>query len=600
MSGRIPQNFIDDLLARVNILDIIDGRVKLKKTGKNYSGLCPFHQEKSPSFSVSPDKQFYYCFGCGAGGNAIGFLMEYERLEFPQAVEELAQLVGIDIPKESRQAPPSPEYQAQFQILDQAASYFQQQLRNHSQKAAAINYLKQRGLSGEIAQLFQLGYAPPGWDNLLQHLGSSPQQIKLLEKSGMLIRHEEKDSLYDRFRNRITFPIRDVRGRVIAFGGRVLGDDKPKYLNSPETETFHKSRELYGLYEARKLTPSLEKVIIVEGYMDVISLAQHGITYAVATLGTAATAQHLERLFKTVNEVIFCFDGDNAGRQAAARALETALPVIHDGKEAKFLFLPEGEDPDTLVRKEQQPGFEKRLDEALPLSEFFFRSFSESIDLASMDGRAMLANQVLPLIHSMPTSLLQQMMLERVSELTGLSTEQLNSTLNLTSSTGAGIQPPPAPTNPIHTTYHNTTTPAATFKRHTHSLYNQVVALLLHHPELAQKIPPHEITLLPEEPEAQLLGELLNYLHQSTASTLSHLLIDWKDNQHLSPLLFSLNQISQLDPILDSDPNPILDDAWLKILNDNQRRQLEKLQKKPFATLSKEEKQALNQLISRH
>lgn len=430
MAGRIPQSFIDDLLARVNIVDVLDGRVnKLKRTGKNYSGLCPFHKEKTPSFTANQEKQFYYCFGCGAGGNAIGFLMEYERLDFPEAVEELAKMVGMEVPREannSKQQQRDKQLKEIYSVLEKSTEYYCDQLRQHPGRAAAVDYLKSRGMTGQIAKRFQIGLAPAGWDNLIQHIGSEKAQLDLLERAGMLIHNEERGSHYDRFRERIMYPIRDQRGRVIAFGGRVLGDAKPKYLNSPETDTFHKSRELYGLYEARQHNSKLERLIIVEGYMDVIGLAQYGITYGVATLGTATTAQHLERLFKMVSEVIFCFDGDAAGRKAARRALETTLPVIIDGKEARFLFLPDGEDPDSLVRKEGTEAFEQRISDALPLSSFFFMTLQENIDVDHLDGRARFSREALPLIDQMQPSILQQMMRNQVRELTGLSEQQLD------------------------------------------------------------------------------------------------------------------------------------------------------------------------------
>ena len=448
MAGRIPQSFIDDLLARVNIVDVLDGRVnKLKRTGKNYSGLCPFHKEKTPSFTANQEKQFYYCFGCGAGGNALGFLMDYERLDFPEAVEELAKMVGMEVPREER-TPQQQQREQQvkdiYSLLEKASTFYCDQLKNHPARQPAVNYLQQRGLSGQIAKQFGIGLAPPGWDNLIQHIGNAPDKLKLLERSGMLIHNEDRNSDYDRFRERIMFPIRDQRGRVIAFGGRVLGDAKPKYLNSPETDTFHKSRELYGLYEARQYNSKLEKLIIVEGYMDVIGLAQYGITCAVATLGTATTAQHLERLFKMVSEVVFCFDGDAAGRKAATRAMETTLPVITDGKEARFLFLPDGEDPDSLVRKEGKDDFEQRLRDALPLSSFFFQVQQRDIDLDHLDGRARFSREALPLIDSMQPGLLQQMMLNQVRDLTGLSEQQMED-LQQFSQPAARREPEPAP-----------------------------------------------------------------------------------------------------------------------------------------------------------
>jgi DNA primase len=631
MAGRIPQSFIDDLLARVNIVDVIDGRVKLKKAGKNYSGLCPFHQEKSPSFSVSPDKQFYYCFGCGAGGNAIGFLMEYERLEFPQAVEEVAKMVGVDVPKDESIKNRRPEHKAQYQILEEANDFFQLQLRSHAQKNDAINYLKKRGLTGKVAQFFGIGYAPPGWSNLLDGVGSNSEKANLLELSGMLIRHEEKDSLYDRFRHRIMFPIRDVRGRVIGFGGRVLGDDKPKYLNSPETETFHKGRELYGLYEARKLTQRLERIVIVEGYMDVISLAQFGITYSVATLGTATTEHHLERLFKTVSEIIFCFDGDAAGRKAASRALETALPVIKDGQEAKFLFLPDGEDPDTLVRNGGADAFEQQLREALPLSEFFFKSLSEQSDMTSIDGRARFSSQALPMIQKMKPGLLKEMMFERISEVTGLTADQINSTIQLTQPKAPSESPSsPAPTyeapegyedypsydaHPIpyadeeHYRGHEPTKGRTELKPHNKpagqsssnalSLCAHLISLLLHEPKLVKltenNLPPVQDL---KDPQATLLHELLGYLIEHGEKPLPFILVDWRDDDHLSGHLVALSEISRLDPILTGDPGRLFLDAWKRLTARCQEVELSKLQKRPLSTLSQDEKKRLAELLT--
>ena len=597
MAGRIPQNFIDDLLARVNIVDIIDGRVKLKKTGKNYSGLCPFHQEKSPSFSVSPDKQFYYCFGCGAGGNAIGFLMEYERLEFPQAVEEVAKLVGVDVPRDEAQEQRHSEHKAQYHILDEATSFYQNQLRSHQTKHIAVDYLKSRGLSGQIAQTFGIGFAPVGWDNLLKALGTSEERKDLLERSGMLIRHEEKDSLYDRFRERIMFPIRDMRGRTIAFGGRVLGDEKPKYLNSPETDTFQKGRELYGLYEARKLTPKLERILIVEGYMDVISLAQYGITYAVATLGTATSAQHLERLFKSVPEIIFCFDGDAAGRKAAERALETTLPIIKDGQEARFLFLPEGEDPDTLVRKTSKEAFEEHLSEALELSEFFFRYYSENHDLSSIGGRANFSTLALPNIQRMQTSLRQQMMLDRICELTGLTLEQINTTINLTQSSQINEEAEKA--EPQRPTFRQSRPTPATIIKHTTTLCSHLVSLLLHHPELAQKAPNFIDLAELSDPQADLLCKLLTHLQHHPNQSIGTLIIDWNDDPELRTHLLQLSEISRLDPVLNGDANQLFDEAWQRLTQRLQENQLSRLQKKPLSALTNDEKKLLSELLTR-
>ncbi len=429
MAGLIPQSFIDDLLNRSDIVEVVGSRIQLKKTGKNYSALCPFHKEKTPSFSVSPDKQFYYCFGCGAGGNALGFVMDHDQLDFPQAVEELAKRAGMEVPREDsgrkhkpRQLVDSPLYP----LLAAAADYYRQALKSHPTRKAAVEYLKGRGLSGVIARDFGLGFAPPGWDNLMKHLGGDALQQKALIDAGLLIENAENGKRYDRFRDRVMFPIRDSRGRVIAFGGRVLGDDKPKYLNSPETPVFHKGQELYGLYEARQANRDLDEIMVVEGYMDVIALAQQGLRNAVATLGTATSEEHLKRLFRIVPSVLFCFDGDAAGRKAAWRALEATLPNLQDGRRARFLFLPDGEDPDTLVRAEGTDAFRARIQQhSQPLADYFFQQLSEEADPRSLEGKAHLATLAAPLIEKIPGNNLRALMRQRLAEITGLNGEAL-------------------------------------------------------------------------------------------------------------------------------------------------------------------------------
>ncbi|MDD1510465.1 DNA primase [Pseudomonas sp. CNPSo 3701] len=424
MAGLIPQSFIDDLLNRTDIVDVVSSRIQLKKTGKNYSACCPFHKEKTPSFTVSPDKQFYYCFGCGAGGNALGFVMDHDQTEFPQAVEELAKRAGMEVPREDngrsgkpRQATDSPLYA----LLKSAADYYRQALKSHPQRRAAVEYLKGRGLSGEIARDFGLGFAPPGWDNLLKHLAGDSLQHKAMIDAGLLVENPDSGKRYDRFRDRVIFPIHDSRGRVIAFGGRVLGDDKPKYLNSPETPVFHKGQELYGLFEARKHNRNLDEIMVVEGYMDVIALAQQGLRNAVATLGTATSEEHLKRIFRLVPSVLFCFDGDQAGRNAAWRALEAALPNLQDGRRARFLFLPDGEDPDTLVRSEGTDAFQARIHQhAQPLADYFFQQLSEEADPRSLEGKAHLVTLAAPLIDKIPGNTLRALMRQRLTQITGL------------------------------------------------------------------------------------------------------------------------------------------------------------------------------------
>ena len=449
MAGLIPQSFIDELLSRSDIVDVIDKRVRLRKTGKNYSALCPFHKEKSPSFSVEPDKQFYYCFGCGAGGNALGFLMAHENMDFPEAVEALASEHGLDVPREEsgQHRQRREENQPLLDALQLADRYYQQQLRQHPQRERAVQYLKGRGLTGAVAKQFGIGFAPPGWENLLQAGLEQKLSREVMEKAGLLIKRDaermqaNRDSHYDRFRDRITFPIRDSRGRCIAFGGRVLGEDKPKYLNSPETPVYHKGQELYGLYEARKSGKKLERMLVVEGYMDVVALAQHGIHYAVATLGTATSENHLQRLFRVVPEVIFCFDGDEAGRTAAWRALQTCLPQMQEGRQMRFLFLPEGEDPDTLVREQGQKGFERLMGGAASLSDYLFDKLTEGLDTDSIDDRALLVSRALPVIGQLPDSIYRQLVLDRLAELSGTQRSSLEQKMGGTQARPAA--PPP-------------------------------------------------------------------------------------------------------------------------------------------------------------
>lgn len=456
--SRIPQYFIDDLLNRLDIVEVIDSRVKLRKTGKNYSACCPFHKEKTPSFTVSPEKQFYYCFGCGASGTALGFLMEYEHLGFIDAVENLASSAGLSVPREEPTAAPQKTYQNLYSILTRAQKYYEQQLAEHPQRKEAVTYLRGRGLTGTIARNFGLGYAPPGWDNLLVKLGLNEEDRQLLAESGMAITNEESGRLYDRFRHRVMFPILDLRGRVIGFGGRILNSDKepqssggkqrgagPKYLNSPETPIFHKGRELYGLYQALQQERRPENLVVVEGYMDVIALAQFGIHNAVATLGTACGEDHLKLAFRYTSAIVFCFDGDNAGRRAAKRALENALPAMTDGRKIQFLFLPEGQDPDSLVRQVGAERFIQQLNAAQPLEEFFFTAVAENIDTRTMEGRARMSKLAAPLLHRLPAGVFRELMFGQLAQRTGLSLDVL---LELIHEPATLVDTPPNPSKP--------------------------------------------------------------------------------------------------------------------------------------------------------
>ena len=419
MAGRIPQSFIDDLVSASDIVEIIEHYVPLKRAGKEYKACCPFHDEKTPSFTVVPDKQFYHCFGCGAHGTAVGFLMDYANLEFVEAVEELARRTGREVPRESGGEPgPRDDTEPIFEALDRANAYFQRQLRRHPQASRPVEYLKGRGLSGKIASEFQLGFAPPGWDGLLRELGTDEPTRAALVRAGLLVAGDGGRP-YDRFRDRITFPIHDSRGRVAGFGARIVDGGEPKYLNSPETPVFRKGRELYGLGRARRAGRSPERLLVVEGYMDVVALAQSGIDYAVATLGTAATETHIQRLFRAVDDVVFCFDGDEAGRRAAWRAVENALPSMRAGRQALYLFLPDGEDPDSLVRTEGRHAFEDRLGDAVPLSRFLFDHLTAGVDLQTPEGRARLVDSCRRHIGRIPPGAFRRQIQMRLVELSG-------------------------------------------------------------------------------------------------------------------------------------------------------------------------------------
>ncbi|WP_268012385.1 DNA primase [Aeromonas veronii] len=418
MAGRIPQSFIDDLLVRTDIVELIDSRVRLKKAGKNYQACCPFHNEKSPSFTVSQEKQFYHCFGCGAHGNAIGFVMEYDGLEFPDAIEELASMQGMQVPREqsiggSASSQPAVSKDL-FELMNQIARFYESNLKSAPH---AVEYLKGRGLTGEVVKRFNIGYAPSDWDQVRRRFGASRDHEQLLISGGMLITRENGGGSYDRFRDRIMFPIRDKRGRVIGFGGRVLGDGTPKYLNSPETPIFHKGRELFGLFEVKQAHKDPRRILVVEGYMDVVALGQYDIDYAVAALGTATTSDHIHTLFRTTAEVVCCYDGDNAGREAAWRALDNALPHLQDGRELKFVFLPDGEDPDSLVRQIGKEGFEALLDEAQPFADFMFQRLRRDAILLGEAGKHEIAHEAAELIRRVPEGFTREGLITRLSSM---------------------------------------------------------------------------------------------------------------------------------------------------------------------------------------
>lgn len=532
MAGQIPQRFIDDLLARVDVVEVVGERVTLKKTGRNHSGLCPFHQEKSPSFTVSGDKQFYHCFGCGANGNALRFLMEYDRMRFPEAVEHLASRLGMDVPREGADDPRAQarerKHKEAVNLLELAGSFFRERLKM-PEASQARAYLEGRGLSAEVQQLFGVGYAPDAWDGLKRHLAERGIADATQVEYGLLVQHEDSGRTYDRFRDRVVFPIRDLRGRTLGFGGRVLGDAKPKYLNSPETPVFHKGRELYGLYEARQALGRLDRLLIVEGYMDVLALAQFGIHNVVATLGTATTEDHLNRLFRLVPDVVFCFDGDRAGRQAAVKAMDTVLPLMIDGRQARFLFLPEGEDPDTLVRSEGAAVFEERIECASPLSEFLFEQAAQGRDLGHLEERERYATQVLTAIGRLPEGVLKSILLTELSRRTGVDVSRFQSLLEKDAEKTAAAK---GAVN--YATSQHKAQPGAAENSATRSgrlvldQMGRTLQLLVHEPGLVERLPESDDWCDQDDPDAGLCREVVKLLkagrYRSPQVLLAHFL----------------------------------------------------------------------------
>ncbi len=616
MAGLIPQSFIDDLLNRTDIVEVVTSRIQLKKTGKNFSACCPFHNEKTPSFSVSPDKQFYYCFGCGAGGNALGFIMDHDHLDFPQAVEELAKRAGMEVPREegNRNSKPRPPTDSPlYSLLEAAAAFYRQTLKSHPARKAAVEYLKGRGLSGEIARDFGLGFAPPGWDNLLKHLGGDSLQLKAMIDAGLLIENTDTGKRYDRFRDRVMFPIRDSRGRIIAFGGRVLGDDKPKYLNSPETPVFHKGQELYGLFEARKNNRHLDEIMVVEGYMDVIALAQQGLRNAVATLGTATSEEHVKRLFRLVPNILFCFDGDQAGRKAAWRALEATLPSLQDGRRARFLFLPEGEDPDSLVRSEGTDAFRARLHhQSQPLADYFFQQLMQEADPSSLEGKAHLATLAAPLIDKIPGQNLKTLMRQRLREITGLQTDfsQTTDTQGADASNDYSNYYDTSPSFPdaeqheeisLRKPAEKTRTGAPNKKPATKSAVESptltALRTLLQRPNLATQVENASHFAAEGDTYAQLLVALLEALQKNPNQSALQLIARWHGTEQGR----LLRALAEKEWLIDADN---LEQQFFDTITSLSSRQRERaleqlLQKARQSELSTEEKIQLRELLSR-
>ena len=435
MAGLIPQEFIDDLVARADIVEVVGRRVQLKRAGREFKACCPFHEEKTPSFTVSPGKGFYHCFGCGAHGTAVGFLMDYDHMGFVEAIEALAAMVGVEVPRSDADKP-AQRYDELFDLNANVARRWQRALAEH---APAVDYLRGRDIDGATAKRFGIGFAPDGWSHLLDRYGKSPEEIERLLTAGLIIRKDDGRH-YDRFRDRLMFPIRDARGRTIGFGGRTLGDGEPKYLNSPETVLFHKGRELYGLYEARQALRDIERLVVVEGYMDVVALARHGIDFAVGTLGTATTPEHLNRLFRLTDNVDFCFDGDRAGRKAAWRALETALPLVREGRQIRFTFLPDKQDPDSFVNEFGANAFVEELDKGTRLADYLIGELAAQVDLDSVEGRARLAELARPLVAKLPAGVYRELVVDSLAARVGLSTAKLEHLLKTGDESSIGYQ----------------------------------------------------------------------------------------------------------------------------------------------------------------
>ncbi len=567
MAGRIPRVFINDLLARTDIVDLIDARVKLKKQGKNFHACCPFHNEKTPSFTVNGEKQFYHCFGCGAHGNAIDFLMNYDKLEFVETVEELAAMHNLEVPYEAGSGPTQIErHQRQnlYQLMEGLNAFYQQSL-NQPNADPARQYLTRRGLSSEVISRFAIGYAPPGWDNVLKRFGANRENKQSLIDAGMLVTNDQGRS-YDRFRERVMFPIRDKRGRVIGFGGRVLGDGMPKYLNSPETDIFHKGRQLYGLYEAQQTAAEPQRLLVVEGYMDVVALAQYDINYAVASLGTSTTADHIQLLFRVTHNVICCYDGDRAGRDAAWRALETALPYMSDGRQLRFMFLPDGEDPDTLVRKEGKAAFEARMEQAQPLSTFLFNSLLPQADLTSPDGKTQLAALALPLITQIPGETLRIQLRQILSNKIGIFDDtQLDRLIPKQAESGVNRPAPQLKRTPMRI----------------------LIGLLVQNPELAAVVPPLSGLDPIKQPGLGLFSELVNTCLSQPGLTTGQLLEQYRGTNEAA----TLEKLSVWTDIRDENVEKMFTDTLNHILDSIlEQRQEELIARDRTHGLSNEER----------
>ena len=580
MAGRIPQDFIDDLIARTDIVEVIGRRVPLKKAGREFKACCPFHDEKTPSFTVSPAKGFYHCFGCGAHGTAVGFLMDFDHMDFVEAIEALANTMGVEVPRDQTDRP-ARRYDELFELLANVEQLWRNRLKD---SPAAVEYLKQRGVDGATARRFGIGYAPEGWSTVLDRYGKSPEAIERLLAAGLIIR-KDNGRHYDRFRDRIAFPIRDARGRCIGFGGRAMGDGEPKYLNSPETVLFHKGRELYGLYEARQALRQIERIVVVEGYMDVVALAQHGIDFSVATLGTATTAEHLNRLFRLTDDVSFCFDGDRAGRQAAWRALENALPLIREGRQIHFVFLPDGHDPDSYVNAQGTDAFLELLDTGTALSDYLIGELAGQVELDTVDGRARLAELAKPLLTKIPDGVYRELLIGSLADRVGLAAAKLERML------GRGKQAQRAESG-LGAGHRRTDSRRLPMGRP--SVVRRAITLLLHHPSAGARLDVEKLAGV-GKPGVDLLQKLIETAQAEPNISTAVLLERWRHDEqgrHLGKLA-----AVEVPPEEDFDPAAELLACLDQLAAAGRRERVDFLiQKQRVNHLSDEEKAELRQL----
>jgi len=579
MPGRIPQDFIDDLVARADIVEVIGRRVQLKKAGREFKACCPFHDEKTPSFTVSPSKGFYHCFGCGMHGTAVGFLMEYDHMSFVEAIESLASLMGVEVPRDESDRP-ARRYDELFTLMSSVETHWQNCLKENT---GAVDYLKQRGIDGATAKRFGIGYAPDGWSNVLDKFGKTPEAIERLLATGLIIR-KDNGKHYDRFRERIMFPIRDTRGRTIGFGGRALGDGEPKYLNSPETVLFHKGRELYGLYEARQALRATDQLVVVEGYMDVVALARHGIDFSIATLGTATTSDHLNILFRLTEDVIFCFDADRAGKKAAWRALENALPQIREGRQIRFVFLPEGHDPDSYVNEHGSDAFIRAVDEGVALSDFLINELASQVDMSTVDGKARLAELAKPLINRIPLGVYRELLIDSLAGSVGLSSTRLEKMIG---------QPQADAGRPAERTIRLGRGRTAMSGRRP-SVVRRAITLLLNHPSAGNKLDIERLAAV-NRPGVELLHDLIETVQAEPNITTAGLLERWRhdeEGRHLGKL--AAGEVPEEE---DFDAAAELAACLDQLALAGHRERIEFLiEKQKVSSLSDEEKAELRQL----